>query len=865
MISEGIVAKEDMTTKDYQSLMQTMGDLRGNTLFSKEETHPMSSTPIVGVQREQYSPEYIKSEMELVTENNKGILDSLKEIAKGLKKVYEKALSLTNRNFEVNHTFGNFMRDMLINNGKRTDPSSGLSQSMYINKKTYLPFSGFSERNTIEMYETLTPMIDMLAYTEELSDKTTSSEPEASQESNDEQVEEKIKRPYYKDIDAGKMKKQAQGWWAQAKQVVLPLMGAAIQLRATTIDPDIIDAFWQPPQKKQNPRLKKGSWFNNVAYQLGYWGQLYEDALPKGDKVKRNEALALMQDEGIADKDLPPHIQKLRAIHRKYVDYLRKKDPSYNVESNHMPRLLNTQRIDAERAAWATFLREEVQITKQEEIDELTHALLDNSVAIGPDRLSDVAPPSIGAMGFSGKLARVPTAVLREHGWLHTDPEVVLFSSLSKSIRAVEFGDIFGTYDAYTKTFNPIGLIEKSLADIQDIEKRNRAEVIIQGIMGQRGANMDPKLRNIQNNIMAYENWLLLAFTAVASIPELAGPILRAKDIDGAARALHEYVAVVKNRKEAVERYKAMGFLEETLAHQAMMAVYGLDPDPSWAQKANKALFFYNGNKFFMDMTRVFAAKVGEDFILRHADIGSSKSENKEESIRYLAELGLTPEDVIRWRSLGKPIAHRDGDLNINLDQDETSRQYAERIQKALRIFIDQSLVHPNNTMRPVFMSDHRFALLTHLKTFFYAYQHTVLSGIWNNMQERKGLQKSVPLLIAAFLLMPLAALSIELREFIKYGGQKDPTKNMNPMEYLNKVFTTAGGYGQLEIAMHAAAARDRGGSSLAALGGPTVGHFHELFFGTHRDAFVRSTPLVSQIPMIRPGSEYFPTAINER
>jgi hypothetical protein len=132
-------------------------------------------------------------------------------------------------------------------------------------------------------------------------------------------------------------------------------------------------------------------------------------------------------------------------------------------------------------------------------------------------------------------------------------------------------------------------------------------------------------------------------------------------------------------------------------------------------------------------------------------------------------------------------------------------------------------------------------------------------------MQERKGLQKSVPLLIAAFLLMPLAAISIELRELIKYGGQKDPTKNMNPMEYLNKLLTTAGGYGQLEIAMHAAASRDRGGSTLAALGGPTVGHFHQLFFGTHRDAFVRSTPLVSQIPLIRPGSEYFPTAMNER
>jgi hypothetical protein len=162
-------------------------------------------------------------------------------------------------------------------------------------------------------------------------------------------------------------------------------------------------------------------------------------------------------------------------------------------------------------------------------------------------------------------------------------------------------------------------------------------------------------------------------------------------------------------------------------------------------------------------------------------------------------------------------------------------------------------------------MSDHRFALLTHLKTFFYAHQQTILLGIWNNMQERKGLQKSVPLLIAAFMMLPLAIIAIELRELIKYGGQKDPTKNMDTLEYLNKAIAATGGYGVLEIAMHASASRDRGGSTLATLGGPTVGHLHQILTGDMRDTVVRGIPLISQIPMLRPGSARFPTAMNEQ
>jgi len=884
MVSDGLISQEDLSIKDYSSLMKTLDPdtLHSNNLKAAEDTSRMSAIPISGIKDTTVDPGITKSILEQIALSNKEILITLQDIVQGLEGIYDKISKITTRKFKTNTNFGNFMRDMFLNNGFRLDPRSHTMIPMYKGSRTYMRYDVFSAANrasyqrktqsetgadisTIEMYEDLIPLTDIANLREdELTQEFLDSLDTLDDTPTDDQVEAEVKKPYYENIDADEMLNRARGWLMSAKEIIMPVLSASAQLRATGIDSDIVDKFWQSPQTVANKRLTKGTWFNNVAYQLGFWGQLYEDALPKGDKVARNEALKLMQDEGVAYEDLPENVKQLRDIHNRFEGYLQERDPTY-VKGKKMPRLLNLGRIDSDRKAWAEFLTKEAEITQEEEITELTHALLDTSVSLGPTRDYEISAPGKGAMGFIGKLEHIPTAVLREAGWLHEDPEVVLFSSINKAIRAYEFGYIFGIEDVENGTFNPIGELELRLSEIANVEKRNRAEVIIQGIMGQRGANMDPKLRNIQNNIMAYENWLLLAFSAVASIPELAGPILRAKDMEGAAQALHGYVAAIKNRKEAIARYKAMGFLEETLAHQAMMAVYGLDPDPSWAQKANKALFFYNGNKFFIDTTRVLAAKVGEDFILRHADIARKKGDSQAESIRYLEELGLEASDVKAWQDLGQPIAHRDGDLNINLNQDNMSKMYAERIQKAIRIFIDQSLVHPNNAMRPVFMSDHRFALLTHLKTFFYAHQQTILQGIWNNMQERKGLQKSVPLLIAAFMMIPLAIIAIELRELIKYGGQKDPTKNMDTLEYLNKAIAATGGYGVLEIAMHASASRDRGGSTLATLGGPTVGHLHQILTGDMRDTVVRGTPLVSQIPMFRPGSEYFPTAMDER
>jgi hypothetical protein len=172
-------------------------------------------------------------------------------------------------------------------------------------------------------------------------------------------------------------------------------------------------------------------------------------------------------------------------------------------------------------------------------------------------------------------------------------------------------------------------------------------------------------------------------------------------------------------------------------------------------------------------------------------------------------------------------------------------------------MFIDQSLVHPNNAIRPVVFSDPRFNALTHLKTFFYGYQHTVLAGIWNNTREREGARKMVPALIAAAMIMPLAAMSLALRERIKYGDGAAPTDSMEFMEYMHELFVRGGGYGQFEPIVASYHARYYNGGYASSVS-PTLGYGINIgsyiLDGKIENAVMRSTPILNQLPAVKRG-----------
>jgi GH24 family phage-related lysozyme (muramidase) len=732
------------------------------------------------------------------------------EIKTGLKAAYERMHKNKSKRFEQNQTFSEYMQG--------------------VTSKRYSPGYGFEQPSAYEQ--------DSVSITEE--DTSTTNPTEEELDSFTERLRETLVdavTPEFRD----RARVRINGILSGSRKVLYPLLSADQQLRLWGADA-IADKLWLRPQTTSTTQRP---WLVAVAQLDRQWGGAYEAVLKSMPIALRTQVLKEMQNEQLTDAEVHPKTVELRKVHRKFTEYLEANVPFFESVSNHFPRMYHTSKIEQEGQAFNEFLMQYDFVENETHADYFRNAILRDQTSLDPNVVN---APSGNTVRSRGKLMQIPNADLVEGGWLHPDPEFVLMSSVRKSIRHAEFGRLFGEVVDNGRDapyFDAAKKLNNQIAAIPDEAARNRVKTIMQGILGQRGIDMDPQLRKYQNNIMAAENWMVLLFTAVASIPELAGPILRAKDVQGASAALHQYARTVKNRKEAYQRYRAMGFLEDTLANHAMLEVYGLDTAPSWAQTANKNLFLYNGQKWFTNMSRVMSASIAEDFIIRHGI-----TEQNENSTQFLEELKLTPDLVNQWDKLGRPVWNRSEDMSVDLDQDPNTALLAQRIQDAIGIFVDQSVVNPNNAMRPVFMSDPRFGLLTHLKTFFYAYQHTVLEGIWNNVKQQDGLPaKSVPIALAALFMLPLAGLALELRELLQYWGKRDPTAKQGMGDYTWNIARRAGGFGALEIGLSAMDAQGWNGKTSTRLLGPTAGHIDSIFRG---NGFNRTIPIWGQIPALR-------------
>ena len=121
--------------------------------------------------------------------------------------------------------------------------------------------------------------------------------------------------------------------------------------------------------------------------------------------------------------------------------------------------------------------------------------------------------------------------------------------------------------------------------------------------------------------------------------------------------------------------------------------------------------FKWTGLEWYTKFTRIFAAGMGRQFLLKHANDTSAKSKE------YLAELQVTPEQI-------KAAQESDWDFS--------DPQHRE-VQDAIARFTEESIVRPNAAERPGWASNPYTALIFQLKSFFYAYGKNIIGGVIRN------------------------------------------------------------------------------------------------------------------------------------
>lgn len=384
----------------------------------------------------------------------------------------------------------------------------------------------------------------------------------------------------------------------------------------------------------------------------------------------------------------------------------------------------------------------------------------------------------------------------------------------------------------------------------------------LSGRLGQDA--MSPTARKLSGIVMTYENILTLLFASLSSFPDLVGPIVRSRDFAGVRDALAGMADVIGSTKDARERRKLLhdfGVSHRTTTEQALLEVYGARFMSGTAQKVNDAFFKYTGLEAVTAFGRTMSASVAMRFIQRHAKQALA---GDAESVRYLKELGLTADEANSLNGSFKTLPQMlaDGTAFDASGEYTAEAQVADKILTAINQFVDESVVRPDSTQRPVWASDPRFMLVWHLKSFAYSYAKVIMKPVFKEAMyqyQKHGISPkvAVPLLTFALPVMLASALGLRLRELVQYDIPHEmglnelerPSENRPFDEYLYDVLRRGGILGPAELAINAMEAEDKKRSALVTLLGPTADHLNSLLQFDAYKAVSRSVPVLSQMP----------------
>lgn len=396
------------------------------------------------------------------------------------------------------------------------------------------------------------------------------------------------------------------------------------------------------------------------------------------------------------------------------------------------------------------------------------------------------------------------------------EPKVAFMQYLRSAVKRVEF-------DRATKDDQGNDQL-KPLLDALNPEDREVALGVINTYMGYR-APLNPVWRKLNSWAQFIQAVALLPFAALASLTDLAGPVIASREFGAITVGLKEIIATIKNRDEAAQFARDIGVATQESVANAWLTEADADYMDPLARKASDVWFNITGLNWFTNFSREFSARMGVQFMIKHA----RNEFNNPNSARYLSELGITREEVLAWVDGGRKLSTPEG----------------KKVTQALQRFVASSILRPNAAERPPWASDPNYALIWQLKGYFYSYGKVILGGMFTEIETRLSNQQvGTPwsrigsaaglLALTAVATMPLAMMGMELREYAKFGlaavlpfveadQRYFKTDRMDWPEYLGAAFEKSNFSGPFALLGMASQSSLYGDSPLFTLLGPTA------------------------------------------
>ena len=373
-------------------------------------------------------------------------------------------------------------------------------------------------------------------------------------------------------------------------------------------------------------------------------------------------------------------------------------------------------------------------------------------------------------------------------------------------------------------------------------------EKYIDANLGQLGRDdIKPGMRKFMAGVMAYQNMRVLMFTVFASLPDMVGPAIRGGGMKAQWGTLKNRIGeMAKDDSGLADMARALGIIQDTASEHIMTEYVDNHYMPPKLRKWNDNFFKWTGLNWYTDFTRKMSLAVGIDYL--DSSYEQFKSADSKVSARgkdMLAELGLKPSDVAKWQRAGKPTYD-----SQSHEADGTERKVAE----ALVQFVDESIMRPNASQRPILASHPGAMLVYHLKGYMYAVHDIILKRIKFNIDESESPAQYAAAIAPALAMMLLTAVGLELRELIQYAGtnRQPPTDRMDGWEYTWELAQRSGLTGFAQIGIDLEGAEDRGMSHVAGIGGPALSQAADWISKPHTQTIPKAIPVVGQIPALR-------------
>jgi len=499
----------------------------------------------------------------------------------------------------------------------------------------------------------------------------------------------------------------------------------------------------------------------------------------KLDLDKFNEAAKIAEDDTVATADITdPNAKALREwLDKFYDEYIGPSGIDIGKQTNFFTRQWDFNKLihkPEARAVLVELLRQANPDVKNPRLygkdfdgwDSFVNTWLSNDESLDTTKLS---------VGLSSERQKYFNNINNKDARdaeLLLEPGNALFQYIDNTVKKVEYHKNVTTKltaedianpalkEILPKTAQPGDVVNAHVASevmvnrIKDPVKRQGARHAVENMLGKTGHDMSPLMRKLNSYGLLLNMVTLLPLATIASIPDLGGPMLRSKGMLGWKDSFAEIQYYMKNKEQAEQFARDLGLVTHDSIHTMYVNAYELGFMTEGSKAIADKFFSGIGLDWYTKFTRTFAAGMGQRFLINLAQTNDARSNQS------LKELGLTRQDVIN------AYDKKTGQLDIS----------NTKVADALSRFVEESIIRPNAAERPTWASNPYTALIFQLKSFFYAFGTNIMGGLLRQAQNgynSKGIPSAAyPLLLGASVLLPLAAVGLELREFIKYLGR---------------------------------------------------------------------------------------------